>query len=279
MSRTAEIGLLPKISLVLALWLPQAWAQTETLVVPGSGNPEQVLTVLANAFNRQQTAHRVTIPPSTGTAGALRDVESGNAVLGRVGRPLRPEERAKGLVYLPIGRDPVVFVGGAGVSVKSLSQAQLLDIFTGKFTNWKEVGGKPGPIRAVGRELTDASRQAINRAIKPFEGIQFGDGVKMVHLDPQMLDLLDRFSTSLGFINRSALAASKTKLVPLALDGVEGLPQNVGLGRYPLWLEFGLIHKTGNLSPAAKAFADFVRSPMGVGILREQGVLAAASGT
>ena len=36
----------------------------EELVVPGSGNPEYVLKVLAEAFNAQQTQHRIPVPPS-----------------------------------------------------------------------------------------------------------------------------------------------------------------------------------------------------------------------
>lgn len=276
MLTSLEKGMLVRAALVLAMLVPHAWAVAETLVIPGSGSPEHVLKVLAEAFNRAQSAHQVNVPPSIGTAGALRDVESGAAILGRVGRPLKADERAKGLVYLPIGRDPVVFVGGAGVTVKSMSQAQIVDAYNGKLTNWRELGGKPGPIRAIGRESTDASRQSINRVIKPFDGIRYGDDVKLVHLDPQMIELLDRYATGLGFINRSALAACKTTVVPIALDGVDGLPQNVALGRYPLWLEFGLIHKSGPLSPAARAFVAFTRSSLGLGLLREHGVMAVA---
>lgn len=259
---------------VLALPSQLVWA--EDLVIPGSGNPQFVLQALADAFGREQTQHRVQVPAPNGTAGALRDIENGTAVLARVGRPLKAEELARGLVYIPLGRDPVAFIGGAAVSIKGLTQAQAVDAYLGKVTNWRELGGKPGPIRAIGREPTDASRQAINRVVKPFNGMTFGDGIKMVHLDPEMVELLDRFPGSLGFLNRSGLGFSKTKVVFLNLDGVEPTPQNVGTGRYPLWLEFGLIHKTGKLGPGARAFIEFVQSSSGIRILREHGVLAAS---
>ena len=251
-------------------------AHAESLVIPGSGNPEHVLKVLADAFNRVQSEHRVSVPPSNGTAGAIRDVLADSASLGRVGRPLKPDELARGLVFVPIGRDPVSFVAGAGVTVRNLSTAQVLQAFSGQIDNWRELGGKPAPIRAIGREITDASRQAISRAIPAFEKLAFGDNAKLVHLDPQMIELLDRFPSSLGFLNRSALAACQTPVVMLSLDGVPSTPQNVGVGRYPLWLELGLVHKPGGLGPAARAFIAFVRSSEGVRLLREQGVLASA---
>ena len=252
-------------------------AAADTLTVPGSGNPEQVLKVLADAFNRSQSAHQVAVPPSTGTAGAIRDVLSDSTSLGRVGRPLKPDELAKGLVFVPLGRDPVTFVAGAGVTVKSLSMAQVTGTFSGRLTDWRELGGNAGPIRVIGRESTDASRQAINRVVPGFETLSFGDSVKLVHLDPQVIELLDRFPGSLGFLNRSALAACKTPVMMLALDGVAATPQNVGVGRYPLWLDLGLIHKPGKLPPAAKAFIAFIQSSEGVRLLREQGVLASAA--
>ncbi|MBK8335193.1 MAG: substrate-binding domain-containing protein [Sterolibacteriaceae bacterium] len=251
-------------------------ALAEELSIPGSGNPEHVLGELAAAFNKQQTEHRASVPPSTGTAGALRDIEAGSASLGRVGRPLKAEERSRGLSYLALGRDAVVFAAGAAVTTRNLTAAQAVDVFAGKTTDWRDLGGKPAPIRAVGREVTDASRQAINRLIKPFENLVFGENVKVVHLDPQLIELLDRFPSSLGFINRSALAACKTRVVRLAFDGIEPTPENLESGRYPLWLEFGLIYKPGNLTPAARAFIEFVQSPAAMRILRENGVVPAA---
>ncbi|MDG4552111.1 MAG: substrate-binding domain-containing protein [Candidatus Contendobacter sp.] len=254
-------------------------AFAEELSIPGSGNPEYVLTQLAKAFNRQQSQHTVTIPSSIGTAGALRDIEAGTASLGRVGRPLKDDERGKGIVYVALGRDPVAFVAGAGVTVRGITSARAVDVFSGKLTDWSELGGGPAPIRAVGRETTDASRQAISRVIKPFETIVFGGNIKVVHLDPELVALLDRFPTSLGFLNRSALGACATQVIPLALDGVEPTLENLEKGSYPLWLEPGLIHKPDALTPAGKAFLAFVRSPAGARILREHGILPHAAGS
>ena len=261
---------------VAALALAGA-ARAEDLVIPGSGNPEFVLTQLAKVFNGLQSQHRVTVPPSTGTAGALRDVEAGAASMGRVGRPLKAEELSRGLSYVPLGRDAVVFVAGAAVTVRSVSPSQVLDAYGGRISDWRELGGRPAPIRAIGREVTDASRQAISRRIKPFESIAFSDSVKVVHLDPEMIDLLDRYPTSLGFLNQSALHACKTRIVLLALDGTAPTPENLDKGIYPIWIESGLIYKADTITPAGRAFLEFIRSAQGVAVLREYGVLPPAA--
>jgi phosphate transport system substrate-binding protein len=248
-------------------------AAAEELLIPGSGNNEYLVARLAEAFNAAQDRHHVSVPSSTGTAGAIRALEEGTATLVRVGRPLKDAERSKGYVYISLGRDAIEFVGGADVSVLGISASQVMDIYSGKTTDWGELGGKPGLIRAIGREVTDASRSVIGQHIKGFGDMRFADGVKLVHLDPQAIALLDRFSTSFGFLNRSARHATKTGIVPLLLDSMSPTPDNVASGRYPLWLELGLAHKKGELTEAGKAFVAFVGASGGVQIMRELGIV------
>ena len=193
--------------------------------------------------------------------------------MGRVGRPLQDKELSLGLTYYPLGRDPVAFVGGVGVTVSNISPQQVIDIFTGRISNWSDLGGRPALIRAIGREVSDASRQSIMRAIKPFEKIEYHDSVKVVLLDSQLIELLDRFPASFGFLNRSALSSATTRLVAMKLDSVEPSAENVKSGRYPLWTEVGLIYKESSLTEAGRSFLRFIESPEGIELLRANGLL------
>ncbi|MFM9972845.1 MAG: substrate-binding domain-containing protein [Burkholderiales bacterium] len=275
-SRATGLALLASIGFV---WMSLSGvAAAAELVIPGSGNPEYVLGALAKAFNARQKETTVMVPPSVGTAGAIRDVTEGKALLARVGRALKDDERAKGLSFIPLGRDAVVFVVGAGVSARSVTGAQMIEVYSGKISDWRQIGAKPGPIRAIGREPSDASRQALAVYINTFRDMSFSANVKMVHLDPQLIELLDRFNTSLGVLNRSALYAAKTKVIPLAIDKIEPSQENLISGRYPMWLELGLIHRTGaTLGSQAQAFLDFIASPDGTRILRDHGLVQPAA--
>lgn len=247
--------------------------QAEDLTIPGSGNPEFVLRQLANAFGAAQQSHRVFIPVSTGTAGAMRDIAEAKTTMGRVGRPLRKNELDSGLVYVPLGRDAVVFATGVGAGVSSITRAQAVDIYTGKIDNWRMLGAAAASIRAIAREETDASRQIINREIKPFADIRFHKDVKIVNLDPQMVALLERYPASLGFMNRSGLYSANVRVVPLSLEAIAPTLENIENGSYPLVMEFGLIYKAGALTRAGAEFLAYIGTPDGVRILRQYSVL------
>jgi phosphate transport system substrate-binding protein len=252
-----------------------ALAGAETLVIPGSGAPEYIVGVLAKAFNGRQALHTIVVPTTTGTAGALRDVGEGTASIGRVGRSLTDAELRNGLTYHPFARDPVTFVGGSEVAVRRLSRQQAIDIYSGNVTNWRELGGTSRLIRAIGREPSDSSILAIGRYIEGFDRMPFAASVKVVHLDTQMIELLDRYPTSLGFLNRSALRAAKTRLVPLVLDSLESTAETLASGTYPMWTELGLVYRKDRLTDAGRAFLQFVDSPDGAALLRSYGLTPA----
>jgi len=260
---------------LMALWLP--WVAAAELVIPGSGNPEHLLRELGRAFEARHPQHRIVVPGSIGTAGGLRELREGRAVLARIGRTLTDAEQAAGLSAVPLGRDAVVFVAGAAVTVREVKSAQMVDAFAGRITDWRDLGGAPAPIRVIGREPTDASRVAMSRHIPAFAQLAYGSSVKMSMLDPQTLDLLDRFGDSLAVLNLSALRAARTRLVPLALDGVAPDPAQVASGRYPAVLDLSLVRRAGDSLPAvAREFIDFVQSPAGLEVIRANGVVPPA---
>ncbi len=72
------------------------------------------------------------------------------------------DESGTKLEYHPIGRDALVFFTNSSNPVKSLTTAQYKDIYTGKLTNWKQVGGKDAKI--IGYQRPEASgSQALFR--------------------------------------------------------------------------------------------------------------------
>jgi phosphate transport system substrate-binding protein len=69
------------------------------------------------------------------------------------------------LEMAPIGKDALVFLVNVKNPVLSLTEEQLVDIYSGKITNWKDVGGQDGEIRAYQRQLLSGSQTMMNKLV------------------------------------------------------------------------------------------------------------------
>jgi phosphate transport system substrate-binding protein len=261
------------LAAVLALWCcGSTIAAAETLDIPGTGACEALLRDLAIAFNAQNgKGQEVRVPPSIGSSGARRRVADGESLLGRIAQPLGKEDPEEGLQFLPFARDGVSFAVGAKVTVRGLSSVQLKAILQGEISNWQEAGGQAGPIRLLVRQPGDVILSAVQRYFTPWQ-IKFSPTAKVVHHDPEMVALLQKYKYSLGMVSLSSLNGLDAGLYPLALDNIDPTPGNVAAGKYKLQVEYGLIYKD-NLNELAKNFIAFLFSNNGQAIMRHHGVI------
>lgn len=259
------------VAMLGAAWLSPAAA--EPLTIPGTGSAEVILGELAAGFNALYPEHRVSVPRSTGSDNAVRALESDEAVLGRVSKPLKEADAKKGLRYLPFAKDAVVFAAGSAVRVTGVSTEQLSDIFTGKATNWREVGGDPAPIRVLVREKSDSKFGVIQQHVPSFRNIAFSPQAKLLHHSYEMIAMLDKFDMSIGWVTRSTLHGSRTPLKTLALDNVAPTVDNIASGKYRLVMDFALIYREQRLTEGARRFIDYIYSDGGRAILEKNGLL------
>ena len=90
-----------------------------------------------------------------GSTAAIRLLIEGEVSIAQTARPLEDSEfeRAKmrnlTLEQIPVAIDGVVFYTNQDVSIPGLSIKQAQDIYSGKITNWKQIGGSDLPIVPV----------------------------------------------------------------------------------------------------------------------------------
>ncbi len=260
-------------AVVATALLLEAAVYAETLTVPGTGACEPIVSELAEAFNKANPGDRVTVPPSTGSGGGISAVIKGEASLARVARPLKDSEEKEGLVRVVFARDVVAFVVGRQVKITNLSARQLAAIFSGKITDWKDVGGPAGPIRVIMREPGDSSLIVIQKQLGAFQNLGFSPRAKMLLYDRATVETLDKYKNSIGFVTLSSMRWSNGGITPISLDGVAPTRQNILSGRYRLEEHHAFVFRK-DPSPAASRFLAFVFSPAGRGIIENGGLIA-----
>lgn len=149
------------------------------------------------------------------------------------------EYRGVELEMVPIAREGFIFVVNAENPVNSLTQEQIRDIYTGKITNWKEVGGLDEEIIPYQRNLTSGSQNYMNAFM---EGYDLMDAPTEMRPDSMagLLDVIavnDNSRASIGY-SVYAYAANMygngNEIKFLKIDSVAPSKATFASGEYPL---------------------------------------------
>jgi len=238
-------------------------AAAESFKIVGSGGPMRLLRDAAAAFSKANPGISIEVPDSIGTGGGYKAAGEGEGgiVLGRVTRPPKGKELDYGLDYLLFAKCPVVFHSHPGIKIKGLSAAQAADLFTGKITNWKEVGGPDEKVRIVARQAGESNLLLIQQAVPAWKDLVITERSKITNTDQEMPAAVAENAGAIGFgfIHEGQLK----KLNILELDG-----QAPTSATYPVKSDFALIYKKEKLTPGMKAFIDFLFSDAGEKVVR-----------
>jgi phosphate transport system substrate-binding protein len=246
----------PLLLMAIIGWNPLANAASSKLVLTGASTIAPLASEIARRFELEHPGTRIDVQ-SGGSSRGINDTRNGTAAIGMVSRDLKPEERD--LHAHTIAWDGVGIILHASNPVTALSRQQIVDIYTGKISNWKMVGGKDAAITVVNKadgrstlELFLNYLKLKSSEIKPH--VIIGDnsqGIKIVAGNANAIGYV-----SIGAAEYEAKHGLPIKLLPL--DGVEATVANVRNGTFPLSRPLNLITREPN--GLAQKFIEFARS-------------------
>ena len=197
-----------------------------------------------------------------GSGTGLKQVAEGSVNIGNsdveASKKL-PADKAKGLVdhkVCVLTVAPIVHKD-VGATVKSLTKAQLQDVFSAKITNWKDVGGPDQEIILVTRPSTSGTRALFTELA--LAGKEEASN-KSLETDDSgtLLQSISQTKGAIGYIALSYLVNNKD-VVALGIDGVAPTLENTYNGTYPVW-GYEHMYTKGEPTGAVKAFLDYVVS-------------------
>ncbi len=181
------------------------------------------------------------------------------------------------MIYAPIRREGLVFIVNKNNPVESLTKEQLIDIYTGKITNWKEVGGEDEEIEAFQRNEDSGSqaifRKVLMKDIEPTKKEEYYYPAEMNGL----IDVLSTYNNSANAIGYSVYyyvtqMYNNDNLKLIKVDGVMPNNDTIGDMTYPLLNEsYVAIRKDEPENSNARKLYDFIRSVKGKESVRKAG--------
>ena len=248
------------IGLILAFPLAAA-AQPESIVVAGTGASQSLFREVAESFEKANTDCQAAIPNSVGSRGGIRQLLAGKADLARVSRPLKDKELAEGLVYTAVAETQVVFAVHPSVDgVQSLTVDQVNDIYAGRISNWKQIGGPDNAIFPLIRDGGTTLRTLL-KYVPNFEKIPAAAKPTFSSLETK--DLLLEHPFTIGALPMTIIVGSPLKTV--AIEDVSSGQALVSDPAIPLKL--GIAYKEPITGCAAR-FVQFFSSAAAHAIIK-----------
>ncbi|GLC32837.1 phosphate ABC transporter substrate-binding protein [Clostridium omnivorum] len=230
-----------------------------TITAAGSTALQPLAEQVAKQFNDNNPGVTVNVQGG-GSGTGLTQVSQGSIDIGNsdifAEEKLKAED-AKVLVDHKVAVVGFAVVTNSKVKVTNLTKAQLIDIFTGKVTNWKEVGGDDMKIQIINRPKSSGTRATFKKY-----GLDGKDEVEGVGLQEDSSGLVQKTiqSTdgSIGYLALSYLTTDVRKSINvLKLDGLDANKENITAGKYPIW-SYEHMYTKGEPKELIKAYIDYM---------------------
>lgn len=258
------------MALIVAVGLLAGCGKTGGAVsTDGSTSMEKVINSLGESFSAENSGITVTYNP-TGSGSGITAVAEGRCDIGLSSRDLKDEEKAQGLKETVLALDAIAVIVNPENKVSELTLEQIADIYTGKITNWKELGGDDAQIVVIGREAGSGTRDG-------FESISgTEDNCKYRQELTSTGDVITTVAGNPNAIGYASLASVKDSVKALAVNGVTPSEESTADGSYLVQRPFVLVTREGEkLSDAAQQFFDYATSDAAAEVIKAAGVVPA----
>jgi len=246
----------------------QTTAPTGRLTFAGSTTMQPLVQKLGEAYNQTYPGVALEIAAGGSSVG-IQAAQEGTADLGMASRQIKPEERKPGLEVHEIAWDVLAIIVHPSNPVQKLTLTQLTEIYQGKITNWREVGGKDLPIQPLARELTSGTRTTFDELVLHGQELTAKAEVKVTA--GEVRATVATQPAAIGYVGFGH--DNGDDLLILAIDEVWPTQKTVAEGKYKLKRPLSLL--LGSLShPLAQTFVAFALSVKGQELIAEDGWLA-----
>lgn len=196
------------------------------------------------------------------SSAAVRRLMNGVADVASSVERLHFGHQEYGYVEIPFCKAPLIVISNIKTPVRSITSAQLREIFNGTITNWKEVGGPDDAIVVVVPDMDSGAYKNFGQIALKRLDVRYDF---MAHRSTDVVQLILRVPWSISFISQGADTVNAA-IRTLQIDG-----KSPGDADYPYHQIFSFITKA-QPEGAAKKLVDFAFSEKGRSIMKKNGL-------
>jgi len=245
-------------------------APSDHMVIVGSTTLLPVAQKAVEAFRKRKPEIKINLTGGGSQVG-INALVDGICDIAMSSRNLKEEEkeklskkRAEAKEHI-VAWDGIVPIVHPTNPVKNLTIAQLKDIYTGKITDWKDVGGKKGAIVVVSRDTTSGTQEAWSELVLNHEPVV---GSASPQISSQtVLEKVAANPDAIGY-DGIGYVEGNSRVKSLSVDGVKASAATVSDKSYKIARPIYMFTR-GNPSAPVVEFVDFVLSQEGQAFVKE----------
>ena len=254
-------------SLAVAAPLDAFNNQKGSLDIAGGTAHIPVMKLAAQAIMERYPDIRITVAGG-GSGVGVQKVGEGLVQIGNTGRALKDTEIAKyGLVTFPFAIDGVAVAVNPANGVTGLTKAQVKDVFAGKVTNWKDLGGADAPISLYVREDGSGTRETFEE--RALDKGTSAPSANVVNSNGAMKTAIAQDKNAIGYVGIGHLDES---VKGVTVDGMVPSQEGAADGSYTV-TRLLYMNTKGEPEGLTKLFVDYIYSEDGKGFISQSGYI------
>ena len=224
-----------------------------------------MLTILVEEYKITHPNANINVQGGGSSVG-IKSVHEGSAEIGTSSKELDDNEK-EGLKEYELGQDGIVLAVNRNNDVSDLTSTQLKDIFSGKITNWKEVGGNDSKIHVIVREEGSGTLDAFKSIVMGNTKIK-SDAIVQSSTEA-VKQSVKQDENAIGFVS---FAHMSDDVKSLSIEGVAPSTESIADGSYELKRPFLFLVK-GEPSGDLKDFIDWINSTEADNVLKGEKII------
>ena len=228
-----------------------------SLKIAGGTAHLKVMKEIAKKLLKENSELKISVAGG-GSGVGIKSVGEGIVDIGNSGRDLKSEEIKKyGLVAHKIAIDGISVIVKPENKVKELSFEQIKDIFSGKISNWKEIGGNDEKINIYTRDSKSGTRKTFAKL-----GLKKGSITNDAIIVTSNGNMKQAISNDINGIGYMSIGYLDETVKGISVEGIEPTLANVKSGAYKIQ-RYLLSVTRGEAKGLAKAFLELLLSKEG----------------
>ncbi len=203
-----------------------------------------------------------------GSGVGVQQVSKGLVEIGNAGRALKNKEMNLGLKSFAFAIDGVAVIIHPNNPIDNLDQQQIIKIYRGEVTNWKEVGGQDQQIHLFSRDEASGTRSVFSK--KLLKGAVLATNANIVPSNGAMKTAI---SQDIGAIGYSSIGYIDDMVKAPKYNNIEPSQEACASGEYPVVRRLYMNTK-GEPNNLTQAFINYIYSTQGALDIQASGYIA-----